>query len=113
MTTTQTSTSNRPFGVVAVVAIGLGAIIAIYGVLVLPLSLLGGVHIATIGITFLLAGLFTTEWARNRWNLSPTTQNRLTWGFLTLSAVLLVAFIVINFVSFGGPFVESGAESAN
>lgn len=113
VTTTRSSTASESFGVVAVVAMGLGAFIAVYGLLVLPVSLLGGVHIAAIGISLLLAGLFTTELARNRWNLSPATQRRLAGGFLALSIVLLVAFIVINFASVDGSVVESGSESGN
>jgi hypothetical protein len=35
------------------------------------------------------------------------------WGFLVLSALLLVTFVVLNAVSFEGPFVESGSESGN
>ena len=92
---------------------GLGALIAIYGLLVIPASLLGGFHIATIGITLLLAGLFTTEWARNRWNFSATTQRRLAWGFLILSIILLAAFLIINAMSFEGPFTESSSESGS
>jgi membrane protease YdiL (CAAX protease family) len=109
----QTSTSSKPFSIVAVIAIGFGALIAVFGLLVLPTSLFGGLHIAAIGITLLLAGLFATEWARTRWNLSPTTQKRLVWGFLALSIVLLVAFIIVSFSSFEGPFTETGSESGN
>ena len=90
---------------------GLGALIAAYGLLVLTVSLLGGIHIASIGLALLLAGVFTTDWARTRWDLSPTTQNRLAWSFLAVCAVLSVAFLVINSVSVSGPFVESGSET--
>lgn len=110
---TQSSSATRRFGIVAIVAIGLGALITGYGVLVLPVAVLGGIHIAAIGLSLLLAGLFTTEWAGNRWGLSTATRNRLSWGFLTLSAVLLVAFVVVNFASFSGPFAESGSETGN
>jgi hypothetical protein len=113
MTTTRSSTASGPFGVVAVVAMGLGVLVATYGLLLVPESLLGGGHVAAIGVTLLLAGLFSTEWARNRWNLSESAQRRLVWGFLVLSALLLVTFVVLNAVSFEGPFVESGSESGN
>jgi len=92
---------------------GLGALVAAYGLLLVPESLLGGGHVVAIGVTLLLPGLFSTEWARNRWNLSPTAQSGPVWGFLALGALLLVAFIVLDVVLFEGPFVESGSESGN
>lgn len=111
--TTQSSTTGGSVDIVAVVGMGLGALVVVYGVLILSVSPLGGLHIAAIGLSLLLASLFTTEWAGNRWSLSPTTRNKLSWGFLTLTAVLTMAFVVINFVGFGGPFVESGSASGS
>jgi len=106
---TQSSTSGRSFGVIAVVGIGLGGLIMLYGVLLLSVSLLGGVHVAAIGLTLLLASLFTTEWAGDRWDLSPPARNRLSWGLLVLMALLIVAFVVINFASFDGSGSEIGS----
>ena len=71
-----------------------------YGLLLVPTSVLGGAHVAAIGLSLSLAGLFATEWAGDRFGLSAADRRRLSLAFGLLAAVLLVAFVVINVASF-------------
>lgn len=98
--TTTTTPSGGPFGVVSVVAIGLGALVFGYGLLVTPLSLLGGTHVAAIGLSMLLAGVFATNRAATRWNLSAAGQRRLSGGLALLALVLLATFVLTNYAGF-------------
>ena len=73
------------------------------GLLLVPVSVLGGVHIAAVGLSLALAGVFTTAWAGRRLGLSDPELRTLSVSFLALAATLSVAFVVLN--GFGG--VES------
>jgi len=107
-TTTSDSQSGRSFGYTAVAAVIVGLFVFGYGLLVVPVSLLGGVWIAAIGLSVALAGVFNTAWAGRRFGLSEGDLRTLSLSCLGLAVVLSVAFVVIN--GFGG--VEFG-ESAN
>jgi hypothetical protein len=111
MTTTTAATSGRLVGLVAVAAMLLGGLIFGYGLLVLPVSVLGGVHIAAIGLSLILSGLFATEWAGARFGLDAAQRTRLSLGFAVLAVLLLVAFVVINFASFES-FESSGSSGS-
>lgn len=100
VTTTTSTTFGGSFGVLAVLAILAGVFVFGYGLLVLPTSVLGGVWIGAIGLSLALSGLFATEWAGDRFDLSAPTRRRLSLAFVGLAAVLLVAFVVINFAAF-------------
>ena len=84
-----------------------GLLVVGYGFLLVPVSVLGGVHIATIGLSLLLSGLFATEWAGGRWGLSASDQRTLSLAFGVLAGLLLVAFVVINFASFESGGIET------
>jgi hypothetical protein len=94
---------------VAVAATLLGVAVVGYGLLLVQQSTLGGAHVAAIGLSLALSGLFATGWARRRFDLSETTRRRLVVGLAVLSAALLVLFVVVNFAFFeGGEFESSG-----
>lgn len=100
MTTTHSSTSGGSFGIVALPTVLVGLMISGYGVLLLPLSGLGGAWIIAVGLSLLLAGLFASTWVRERMGLSAATGRRLSLAFATLAVLLLVAFVVVNGVTF-------------
>jgi hypothetical protein len=110
MSTTATTTdaqSGRSFGYVSVAAVIVGAFVFGYGLLLVSMSLLGGVWIATIGLSLALAGVFDTAWAGGRLGRSESDLGGLSLSCLGLAVVLSVAFVVINEVG-----VEYG-ETAN
>jgi uncharacterized membrane protein YidH (DUF202 family) len=80
-----------------------GAILGLLGVLFLQGSLYGGIHIAAIGASIFLAGMVSTRWAANRWNMSPTDQRNWAVAFTVLAGILIVLFVIINYASFEGP----------
>ncbi|EMA45216.1 hypothetical protein C449_08012 [Halococcus saccharolyticus DSM 5350] len=81
-----------------------------YGLLLVPVSVLGGGHIAAIGLSLVLSGLFATEWAGDRWGLSAADRRTLSLAFGVLAGLLLVAFVVVNFASFESGGVETVVE---
>jgi hypothetical protein len=105
--TTTDAQSGRSFGYVSVAAVIVGGFVFGYGLLLVSTSLLGGVWIATIGLSLALAGVFDTAWAGRRFGLSEGDLQTLSLSCLGLAVVLSVAFVVIN--GFG---VEYG-ETAN
>jgi hypothetical protein len=107
------SAKEGSVAVPAVVAMGLGALVTGYGVPILAVSLVGGVHILAIGLSLFFGGVVAIEWAAKRWGLARPTQRRLSIGLVALSGVLLVAFLVLNVASFEGPFVEQSADSVH
>lgn len=108
--TTTTTRSGATFGVVPAVAVALGALVFGYGLLLVPVSLLGGVHVAAIGLSVWLAGLFATTWAATRWNLSTARQRRLAVGFALLALLLAATFVVVNYAGFV-PATQSSSGS--
>ncbi|MFB6198825.1 MAG: hypothetical protein ABEI52_11245 [Halobacteriaceae archaeon] len=98
----DTSSFEDSFGLTSLVSMVLGSIICAYGLLLLPLSVADGGWIIAIGLSMFLAGFCATNWATDRWNLSRKTQFRLSIGFSALALLLLVAFVVVNGVTFGG-----------
>ena len=85
-----------------------GVIFTGYGLLLVPVSALGGLWIAAVGLSLLLSELFATEWAGTRWGLSPVTQRRLSLSFAALAVVLLAAFVAINGATVEASDFESG-----
>lgn len=99
MATTISSSSGRSVSVVALVAILLGVLIAGYGLLLVPVSLLGGLWIAAIGLSLALSGAFATPRFVARLGLSAADGRTLSRAFAALAALLLVAFVVVNYAS--------------
>jgi len=84
-----------------------------YGLLLVPLSALGGLWIAAVGLSLALAGLFNTRWVGDRFGLSPRDRRSLTVAFTVLSAVLLVSFVVVGGFGVTGPTVSEGFSSGS
>jgi hypothetical protein len=111
VTTSTNNTTSTAFGVVDVLAMVLGLFVFGYGLLLVPASPLGGVWVAGIGLSLALAGLFATEWAGRRFDLSASERRSLSLGFGVVSLVLFVGFVAINWIEFAGPFAEESSES--
>ena len=100
VTKNNITTSGGSFNIVATLAILIGLVIFSYGLLLVPVSVLGGVWIAAIGLSLLFAGIFATEWIGNRLGLSTANQRMLSLAFAVLAMFLLASFLVVNFMSF-------------
>jgi hypothetical protein len=100
VTTTSPATSGGSFGVVAAFGMLVGAAVLGYGLLLLPASVLGGGWIAAIGASLLFSALFATEWSGERFGLSARDRRTLSLSFAGLAAVLVVAFVVVNYASY-------------
>lgn len=109
VTVDNSVTSGRSFGVAALLAVVAGAMVFGYGLLLGPVSVLGGAHVAAIGLSLVLSGVFATEWAGDRFGLSAADRRRLSLAFGVLAAVLLVAFVVLNWATFEVEELESGS----
>ncbi|QLH81443.1 hypothetical protein [Halosimplex pelagicum] len=96
MGTTSTSRSDRTFGYTAVAAVLVGLLVAGFGLLLVPQSVLGGLWIAAIGLSVLLAGVFSTTWAGQQLGVSDGNRRTLTISFVAVAVLLAVAFAVIN-----------------
>lgn len=88
-----------------------GTVLFGIGLFFLPESVLGGAHIAAIGLSVFLSGLIATRWAADRWTLSPAAQRKWSLAFTVLAGALLVLFIVINWATFESGTAEGGSES--
>lgn len=100
MTTDNTARSTQPFGVGAAIAVFLGVLGIVLGFLVFPTSILGGLHVLAIGLSLLLAGVFATEWAGDRFGLSAGNRRNLSLAFAALAVVLTIAFFVLGYATF-------------
>jgi hypothetical protein len=105
---TEPSWVDRGLDVVAVLAMLLGALVAGYGLLLVPVSLLGGLHVAAIGASLFLSGLFATEWAGDQFDLAVGTRRNVSLAFAVLAVILAVAFLVVNYASFSTGEVQTG-----
>lgn len=110
-TTTTTTQSGRSVGYADLTAMLVGGAVFGYGLLLVSVSLLGGLWIAAVGLSLLLAGLFNTRYSGDRWGISAADRRTLTVTFTVLSAVLLVSFAVINGVGFEGGFATEGSST--
>jgi hypothetical protein len=109
VSTDTASTGDWSLGVVAGATMLLGAAVVGYAVLVASASALGAAHLAAVGLSLFLAGLLATQWAGDRFDADAATRRRLSLAFAALAVVLLAAFVVLNYASFEGSVVESGA----
>ena len=96
MNTSYTTTDNPAIGTNAALALLLGGIVQTYGLLLLPQSFLGGLHILSIGVALFVTGLLTTNWAQTTLNITAHRQRRwaLTLGVLTV--ILLATYIAFS-----------------
>ncbi|SFF91380.1 hypothetical protein SAMN04488063_0772 [Halopelagius inordinatus] len=99
MSTTELDASSGPFVAGVVSATLVGAAVFGYGLLLVPASVLGGVWVASIGLSLVLSALFATERVGDRLGLSAADRRTLSLSFAVLAVVLLVAFVVVNFAS--------------
>jgi hypothetical protein len=109
-TTSFPSSSSRSVSLVALLAVFLGTLVAGYGFLLVPASVLGGLWIAAIGVSLALSGAFATPRFVARLGLSAADGRTFSLAFAALAALLLVAFVVVNYASFEA--VDSGSSSA-
>lgn len=100
----QNAQSDRSFGYAFVAAILVGVVVGGYGLLVTPVSVLGGGWIAATGLALALAGAFDTTWVGRRVGLTAADRRTLSLSCLAVAAICAVTFIVVN--GFGG--VEIG-----
>lgn len=110
-TTTVEATPSGVVGVVALAAMALGALVAAFGVLLLPQSGLGGAWIVAIGLSLFLAGFFAVDPVADRMGLAPRTQRTLSLGFAVLAVFLLGSFVAVNAVSFEAGTAISGGSA--
>jgi uncharacterized membrane protein YiaA len=108
MTKNNTKTSSSSFSVVAVLAIFVGLLVFGYGLLLVPVSVLGGGWVALIGLSLLFAGVFATQWIGDRLGLSAADQHTLSVAFSALAILLLGSFVVVNFASFEAGGIATG-----
>lgn len=113
MSETTASEVDSSFRVLPLLAMVVGAVIVGLGLLLLPGSVLGGLHIAAIGLSLFLSGAVATTWAAGRFGLSPADQRRWTLAFAVVAGVLLVLFVVLNWATFEGGEFESGGFDAS
>jgi hypothetical protein len=111
MSTTTSTPADRTFGYADLAAMLVGFAVFGYGLLLVSASLLGGLWIAAIGLSLLLAGLFNTRWAGTRLGISTPDRRTLAVTFTVLSAVLLVAFVAINGFGVEGGFAVEGSST--
>mgnify|MGYP006299755667 CR=1 FL=1 len=111
VTTAASSTSRGSVGVVALLTVLVELLIPGYGVLLLPLSGLGGAWIVAIELSLLFAGLFVSEWVRDRMGRPAAAGRRLSLAFATLAVLLLVASVVDGMTF--QPGEASGARPTN
>lgn len=100
MSSNRSDASGDSFDVLAAAAIALGAFVVAYGLSLAAISGLAAAHIAAIGLALLLAGVFATEWAGRRFDLSASDQRRLATGLAALALLLLVLYVIINGATF-------------
>lgn len=99
MTITAT-TAARPVGPIAVVTAGVGAALFVYGLLLLPVSTLGGLWIVAVGLSFVLSGAFAAPWVVAQLGITATRAERLSLVFALLGVLLLVAFVLLSGMQF-------------
>ncbi len=107
----NTHVPHRFDGFLGVLTGAVGLAILLYGLVLTPASVFGGLHVAAIGTCLLGAVLVGSTWGRARLGLGPGSGTAAAMGFLALAVTLAALFVVANVVGFGGPFVEEGSSS--
>lgn len=104
--TTTATTARRPVGVVAAVTTVVGTLVLAYGLLLVPLSALGGLWIAAVGLSLVLSGAVASPWLAARLDVPAGRAGRLSLAFALFAGLLLVAFVLVN-----GVQVEPGVAT--
>ncbi|WP_254537573.1 hypothetical protein [Halomarina litorea] len=100
-------------GAAGVVTGAVGLAVLLYGLVLLPASLLGGLHVAAVGACFLAAVLVGSTWGRRRLGLAPGSGTSAAVAFLATGLLLAALFLALDVMSFGGPFAEEGTSSGS
>lgn len=100
MTTTVTSRADGSLGYIPIAGMLVGGLMFAYGLLLVSVSPLGAVWIATAGLSMFLGALFATELSGRRLGISTATRKTLSWAFIGIAAILLLSFLVINGMGF-------------
>ncbi|WP_198951490.1 MULTISPECIES: hypothetical protein [Halorubrum] len=108
MSASQSADAEGSVRVLPLLAMLVGAALGALGLLLLPGSLLGGVHVAAIGASLFLSGAVSTRRVAARFGLSPADQRRWSLAFATLAGLLALLFVVLNWATFeaGEPIAE-------
>lgn len=106
MSTTTSSRVRHPVGVVAVCTAALGTAVLAYGLLLVPLSALGGLWIAAVGLALVLSGAFASPWVVARLDVPTARARRLSLAFALVAVLLAVAFALVS-----GVRVEPGVAT--
>jgi len=107
----STADSESTFRIFPALAILVGGILAVLGLLFVQSSLFGGLHVAAIGASVFLLGMISTRWAAARWTMSAADQHRWSVAFGALAGLLVILFVLVNYASFEGPItIEEGSS---
>jgi len=104
MNVTDTVRTGSTADLIVLAAVVVGALVVGYGFVLAPQSALGGVHVAVIGVTLAMSGLFETRFVGDRLGLSPRTRRTFSLAFAVIALLLVLAFAVL----YQGTF-DSGA----
>jgi len=96
MNLTDTVPTGSTANLVVLAAVVVGALLVGYGLVLVPQSTLGGVHVAVIGGTLALSGLFETRAVGDRFGLSPRTRRTFSLAFAVIALLLVLAFVVLQ-----------------
>ncbi|ELZ61532.1 MULTISPECIES: hypothetical protein [Halorubrum] len=102
------TSSNRravatPESLVGGAAVVLGGAVALVGVLLLPASPLGGVHVVAIGLSLVVGGVLAADLLGDRLGLSTAGRRQWALAFGVLAVLLAVAFVAVYTFSSEGP----------
>lgn len=99
MATGDTSWTSVLQSLAALISMLVGTVVYGYGLLVVTSSVVGGVHVAAIGASLFLAGLFSTTWTANRFDITPRSRRRLSLLFAALAFVLAAALLALSYAA--------------
>lgn len=103
--------SPRFDGAAGVVTGAVGGAVFIYGLVLLPASIVGGLHVAAVGACFLAAVLVGSTWGRRRLGLDAGSGTSAAVAFVAMGLLLAAVFVALNSMSFSGPFAEERTGS--
>lgn len=111
MDTNAAHPSPRFDGAVGVVTGAVGGAVFLYGLVLLPASVGGGLHVAAVGACLLAAVLVGSTWGRRRLGLGAGTGTSAAVTFVAMGLLLAALFVALNSLSVAGPFT-GGRSSA-
>jgi hypothetical protein len=98
-------------GVPGAVTAAAAVLAVVYGVLVFPGSVLGGLWIVAVGLSLAAAVLVGSTWGRQRLGLSPAGGRSAALAFVALAILLAVGFVPLSVASFSDVESTSSASS--